>query len=442
LIFQVKDTFNLPFYWDTSAFLTSTAKDIARGKSMFSYMVKGTDYPHTFLLPFLLSLIFRFTDQTIFYTHLFSTICSFSFLITIYYLSRQFIDKYSSKLLILLFLFNPLFIAQTGIVYFEIIATALRLITIYFLFKKKYYLVLVFSLLAFLTRFENGPILIIAFLAYGLLYKNKKIITPLISLITINIFWFFYHKIATGWWFYSPLRYFEEDSIETARRMIHYLFISQGRYIASIILGLGFLFFLIRKKTIKKEITKKWSILLVATLPTVLIIIKLGYFLPRYLIPILPIYYLAIFFFINKSIKKKRVIILSTILTILIIFTQNQKKYDCYSSNLEDCFSLFRLLDAKKEASQFIEKNYSQKPIILDFPEDSELTSPSFGFITHKLPTVNFKEVNLNQLQSNQLIYITPTSSHELSSFIEKKYLLIKEIPITNAPSIKIYRAH
>ncbi len=431
-LFALK-SYNLPFYWDTGAFLIPAAKEMAQSENFLNYTIKMTDYPHTFLLPFLLSFLFKISDNPIIFIHIFSILISVLFLLFVFFTANK---KYQKNnllgiFLLLSFITNPLFISQTDIVYFEIIGSLCRFTAIYFLIGKKYAHFAVISVIAFLIRFENGFILPVVGL-FDLLFfvkKDRKLLTA-ISLITLTtILWFFTHYLFTGWWFFSPERYFNENPTQAVRDSIEYLFLWQGRYAYTVMLIVSSIYLL--KKIVLKQIVFKidrfLSLLLVSTIPTFVIIAKLGYFLPRYIFPILLPFYLLTFIVIQKFNNKTNTLLL-IILFLLPIF-QFKNFGNCFSHNFEDCVYLRKILNTKKQAVKFLETNYNNELIYSHFEDNNTLTNTSLGYIKQK------QKVTTEFEKESKVIYITPTSDDKLYwDAIENNFDLEKSFLVENDP--------
>lgn len=341
--------FTQPFYWDTEWFLIGSARLIAQTGNIFSYL-GASDYPHTFLLPLTIAFIFKMPVNHLLFIHLWGFLLSVFFLIIMYFLGAKLVNRKTGMALALLFLTNPLFLAQTQLVYLEIIGTALRFLAVIFLLKKKYLLFTLIAVLAILTRIDNSIFLILAAFIY--LLCEKKItnkfdwtILYISPLFLITAAWLKIHAQIAGWWIYSPQRYFEEQPWQSLWDAVVYITISQGRYVIS---GSILIMALTRLKTIFSVKNKKLSvpalILAVVSLPTLLMIAKLGYFLPRYIFPILPVFYLLFLVALQKLIKNP---IIFWVIIILIIIIQYQYRFDCYAGNFEDCLLVTDVLKNK-----------------------------------------------------------------------------------------------
>ena len=436
---QMNHTFHLPFYWDTGTFLIQNAFKFSNGQNVVEYLSNtGSDYPHTPLLPILYAIVLRIFNDHILYIHALSFIFSFAFLVVMYFFFRNFLSSSVAKIGIFIFLTCPLFLAQTNLSYFEIIGTTLRYLCLLLLFRNKYLLIAIFSITAFFMRFENGFILGLLMLFFFLFTKERKALFVSIVLFFISGFWIVVHRLRADWWFYSPNRYFEENSFSAITTAINYIFISQGRWFFTLLTVALIAYVLLSGKLVGSTIsqmiknhislTSHALMILVVTLPTIVIIAKLGYFLPRYIIPLLPAYYLLCLFLIQKIISNKIVIIFIVMVGISI---QSVNKYQCAAENFEDCWTLINILQVKKEMSNFIEINYSKSNILTSYPEDFELSKPMLGFVSKPLSAQLVGQLNG---QTTELIYLSPTSSNDLYSLAKSsRFKPIRIMSIANS---------
>lgn len=429
LFFLIQKSISQPFYWDTASFLIPAAKEIADTGNILAYAKDGTDYPHTFLLPFIFSLVFRLNTNHLILIHLLSFLMSFFFLVVMYYLGKKTSGKLVGAGLALLFLTNPLFLAQTGLVYFEIIGTALRYLALLFLISKKYNKFVITALLAFLIRFENGIILLIIGVVYGIINKNTRDYWyKILILLSSNIVWFIYHYLLTGWWFYSPLRFFKENHLQSFLQAVNYLLLAQGRYVLLVTLFVFSVIYFYRNKI--STISLYFALV---SLPILLIITKLGYFLPRYIFSIIPVYYLLVLIVISKVLQNYKFAFVT--LLILMSTVQFLHRFDCSAGNFEDCVIVSDYLEIKSQAASYLRNNFADNLIMADHMESAELTNPLLGFIDQPL------QITTSTSPPPEIIYITPTSSGKLYSYATTNNYYLNKFYKTRhiEPGILIY---
>ena len=422
----------LPFYRDSVDFLISGSYEIASTNNLFAYL-NITDYPHTPITLALIALIFKLPINHIVWIHVLSIVFSLFFLIVMYYMGKTLVNPLVGVVLSLSFLSNPLFIAQTQMVYFEIIGTALRYLAIVLLLRKRYNWFLFISALAILTMIDNGIFLVLAVFCYAILENSiKKVVwllkyfTPLIALV---LGWLAVHKLKVGWAIYRPERFFNEDFALSITNAASYAFLGQGRWIVSIILCIliVLLIFIYRQKNIVDLKIKIVSIVVlsVVSLPQFLEIGKLGYFLERYIFPVLPVYYLGVFGLIGYYWPKN--IFWTIAIFILITTSQLNNTYSCRAPSLDDCSLLFSLLQEKKNMAKYIKQIPDDSSILVSEIDNADLTRSFTGLVDKPLNANS----TLNRFEP-EYIYITPISDPDIINLSRyKPYIPIysKSIP-------------
>lgn len=342
LIINISDL-ALPFYWDTAWYLIPVSK-LIHENSLVSYVLfPGADYPHTFLLPYLLSFAFYFSEpEATIIIHIIGILLSIFFLFVAYQLAKIFFNKQLALIFLLLIVSNPMFLSQTFLVYFEIIALALRLFVLKFYLEKRHRSFLIASFFAIFTREDN--FIFISFMCLSIFFDKKQkikesiqwLIKYYLPLGIITFIWFLLNKLVNGWWFYSPERYYDEKHLQSFLESIKIVFIDQGRYAITfvIIVGLLILFF---QKRLNLVFNKKLLTLLLTTLPTMLVITVLGYVLNRFTLPVIIFnYYFLIIILDSIKIKNNKIIKIAFIIIFLTLIQFNQR-YSCFSGNQEDC---------------------------------------------------------------------------------------------------------
>jgi hypothetical protein len=333
----------LPFYWDTAWYLIPTSKLIHEEGLLSFILYPGSDYPHTFLLPTLLSLAFNFSEpQATIVIHIIGILLSVFFLFVAYKLAKIFVDKEIAILMLLLVVSNPIFLSQTFLVYFEIIGLALRLLTLKFLLEKRPRAFLISSILAIFTRIDN--FIFISFMSLNVLFDRKQKIQKRISFLTkyylpstiLTFVWFLSNKLINGWWFYSPHRYFDEKHLQSFIESLEVIFVNQGRWAitCSIIVGLIILFF---QKRLKLIFNNKLLIFFSASFPSLIMITVLGYVLNRYTLPLIIFNYYFLIVILNAiKIKNNKLGKIAFIVLSLAVIQFNHKN-NCFAGNQEDC---------------------------------------------------------------------------------------------------------
>ncbi len=448
---------NQPLYWDSAYSLASQAKRIATNLNFFNYQKynlttvepvytsfinEESDYPHTFGLAlfygFFLSL---FPNNYFLVWHLLSLLFSIALVIFLYLITRSISSKIQAVILTVLMISNPLFLAQTTLVYHEIPATIFKYLAIYFLIKDKNHLFLIFSIIAFLIRFENGPILVVIAACWFGFIKQWRISWQelrkgslyISALILAVVSWFLVHRIMTGWFLINPLFGHVVDHKQAIIDMYSFLFIEQGRWVSSLIIVFLLVF------NYKKFIENKKIIVLIVLLsiPLFLIAWHLGTTLPRYIFSILPGYYLLLTIGLPTSTNNKTNQFFIILMITLISSYQVNFLYKC-SANFETCLSFTKLISMKKEVGAYLDQEINEDAAIyVNWDEEQEFSDPNFSlnYFCKKCKSAKFDPSLPQQLDPSitNYILISPNSTKEMRDFVKHhKVRLIKKVQEEN----------
>jgi len=433
-----------PLYWDSAYSLGYHAKRIAVNLNLFNYRDKTdllpapiytsfinqeSDYPHTFGLAmsyaFLLAL---FPNNYYSVWHHISLLFSIGLSIVSYMLFKEKLSKFQAGLATTLLVSSPIFLAQTTLVYHEILGALFKYLAIYFLIKDRKKWFLLSSIIAFLIRFENGPILIgTAAIWFGFI-KNwqpslmnlKKSWKQIFALFLIVILWFFIHLKINGWLMISPLFGHEINRQRAVQDLYSFLFIEQGRELISIIT----LFLAIFNLKNIRENKKTVSLLLLISVPMFVIVWQIGNSLSRYTVSILPFFYFMFAAMLPKKTNLKVKLII-TILTATALVYQNSFTYKCYG-NMETCLSFIQLISIKKEIALFLEKNVqANETIYSGWDEVRELSDPeySLGYFCQHCSQAEFKDflANANDYQAGEYVVTTTNSTNQIKKIKETR---------------------
>lgn len=440
-----------PLYWDSAYSLASHAKRIATSLNIYNYkkpqfsdasllpkslINTESDYPHTFgTALFYAFLNILFPKNYLIAWHFFSLIISIGFLLVLYILIKKISSKLEAFFLVFLMATNPLFLSQTVMVYHEIPGALFRYLSIYFLLIDKKKLFLFSSIIAFLIRFENGPILFLLTIAWHLFIKNwqfslkefKKNSLNSFLLLFFIIIWFVFHKYLSGWMLIGPFFSHYINPEQAFNDTLSFLFVDQGRQLISLII-LATLIINFKNFVKNKQII---TLFLISTLFSFLTPLYLGTYLKRYSLSILPIYYFFLLIGLNFNKKSKILMLVSLGLLSFLINHQLKFLYKC-PSNFETCLNIIEWIDLKQEIALYLEKNIEQEAIVyVNWDEVSEFSDPIHfpgNFCQTCVNAVVYPDkLRLMEQNINQYILISPNTNHSIKDYVTKNnFTLIK----------------
>lgn len=440
-----------PLYWDSAYSLSSHSRRIATSLNPNNYTSYNfqddhllpkslinteSDYPHTFGTALFYAFSYIVFPKTyLIVWHSLSLILSLGFLVTLYVLIKKISSKFEGIFLVILMATNPLFLAQTTMVYHEIPGALFRYLSIYYLITNKNKLFLFSSIVAFFIRFENGPILLILAVSWNLFLKNwqfsfKDFKNKSLNICILLIFvltWFIFHRYVNGWILISPLFGHPFNPKQALNDTLSFLFVDQGRQLISLItlimLVLNFKQFLKKRKYI--------VLFLISTLFFFLTPLYIGTYLNRYSLSVLPIYYFFLVTSISFDKKSKFLKMFSLVVIFLLINHQLQFLYKC-SSNFEMCLNAIEWIDQKKEIASYLENNIEKEAVVYaNWDEVTEYSDPerfSGSFCQKCVNTIDYpNEFKFKKQNINQYILISPNTNHLIKEYAAENNLeLIK----------------
>ncbi len=231
-------------------------------------------FGHPLFFHFTASLWLKVFGYSIFNAKSFALFIAVLLLLSLYYIIGRRFNKDAALLAVVLLMLQPLFMAQSSFLLLEIMVSLLALWTIYFWFKRRWWLYALFSAMLVMTK-ESGLFVIFALgvwqlIEFFLLHAEKVtlrkfVVRYLIIAIPVFIFGLFLiaQKLTYGW-FFDPLRIQSMnttmDGLKYAISITtHIIFGWHGRFWLKWFLLAALLFYFIRPG--KKISAKQWQMI-------------------------------------------------------------------------------------------------------------------------------------------------------------------------------------
>lgn len=393
LVFLCKfPALSVPYYWDEmnwskgAYWLSET--NILRA-------IPGFHPPETFAgrppaLPVTLAILFKMFGQSISTAHLLILCFAVLGVGATYLLGRHLYDAATGFFSALFLFLSPLYLAQSGMFLADLPVASLGVLCIYLALQNKYvsYLVCA-SFLVFIK--ETAVLLIIPLLLYFCvktppLTKEAwiRLLKYSVPLFEIAVF-FVWQKFTTGHFSatYDPYALSQLESRFGYQALIisKWLFVYQGRYFFSALIALNFIF----NKTARR-CEASWLFLLILLFFYAFVFIY-PYFLPRYLLPALPYFYLLGGWALMEPLKATAWRIPAAIF--VLVFMVWSSATQPFSGNAE--FNL-RYLDAvqvDKEIGAILMKEFPSSRVVTAWPYTVELQSPQLGYVNRARSAVS-----------------------------------------------------
>ncbi len=389
-------TLNTPYYWDEMGWVRAAhwLSQVNLLSSIPGFHPPATFWGHPPALHLSLASLYKLFGESIWLSHL--LILCFSFLgVYFTYLLGTFLYGRKVGIFSALFLFfSAIYFAQSGMFLGDIPVTALGVMSIYFALRKKYIPYLLCAVYMIMIK-ETAIAIVFSLLIYLYLterHKSKyifeKILKYSVPLVVIVAF-VILQKITTGKFCCIYPFKFELFEIQP-RLVIHqsfliskWLFLYQFRYIFTFLIILNFI--INKASRSQKELLLFLPIFIFSGYS-----FSFLYFLPRYLLPVLPYFYLIGAWSLIELIKSKRLqTAMGMIITAVLIYSLSST---VLHGNYEWNMKYLEVVKMHKIMCQYIEEKFPNARVLTTFPHTEQLRRPYLGYVKKPLKVIHLKE--------------------------------------------------
>jgi hypothetical protein len=329
----------------------------------------------------------------------------------------------------LLLFSSPIFFAQSGLLLESIPVTALTASTIYFFIKGRKIMYVIFAALLALVR-EVGVLVIIAIVGYEFLINLAKFVIPsnksplfykikILGLKTLFyilpliffLIWIICNKLFLGWflWPMNALILKQYGFFpEYIKMILDNAFWIHFRFLISIAIVAALLTSLFNPKIRNRFLKKEFLLFLILTSGITFFYMWVEAVRDAYgNFAVLPRYYLflQVLFFVFGAAAIVRMFNNKAIRTVIFAVIISLFVYSWYTPDFkwagERNLSYRDIIEAHKEAAEFLEKHYYSAAIITTWPIYRDLTELKLGYVKKVLPEVydiNHEGVSIDKL--------------------------------------------
>ena len=293
---------------------------------------------------------------------------------------------------------SPLFYTQSMMAQLDMPAMLFTLVALLFFLRKNYPAACAACFALVLIK-ETGVLVPLIFCAVLLFRRDRRravyFVLPVVGLFG----WLFCLHNCTGYWLGNPgfAHYNVAYALHPVRvgmsfvRRIYYLFFAEFRWMGTLVL----LLVARRARAFKKE---GWGIAIaIAVANTVLVCFLGGAELERYLLPVLPIFYIAVGVALSYVRPRLRVAAASALVVGLLA---NLFWNPPYPFPYEDNYAMVDFVRLQQLAAAFAERNLPNRTIATAWPYTAALESPDYGFVEHKLKVVETNDFHLSSIRA------------------------------------------
>jgi hypothetical protein len=437
---------NMPYYWDELGVYISPTHWLANGsliRSLPGFHPPYMFFGHPFASYLTLAALFKTFGESIFVSHIFILLVSYFGILYTYLLGKYLQNSSVGVIAALLLFCSPLYFAQSGMVNGDVIISTLGIITIYYFIKRNYIAYLITATLLVLTK-ESSAAIIVAILIYlYIISEKRRMLLKVFAIYSIPLLFllifFVMQKLTTG--MILPNSYFNEhnfyqlnitDVFSKLKLVSGWIFVEQRRYILLII-------FCVNLIVNGRRAYKKEYLLFIIVIVFFVAAFTGIFFLTRYIIPILPYFYLMSASSIVMLFAYKRIYILVTII-IMVLFIVILYGHDDWGGSHENDMQYTDIVLTHKDACDYIENNYPLKKVLTSWPLTAELREPFLGYVQKSIVSTD----NINE-QFDILVYSKQSNSEQykiqklLKEKIKKKKITFINAFARNGKVVEIY---
>jgi 4-amino-4-deoxy-L-arabinose transferase-like glycosyltransferase len=330
--------------------------------------------------------------------------------VSTFLLARLLYDATTAWVAALLLLLCPLYFAQAGMYLADVPVTALGVTCVYLALTRRYVPYLVCASYMVLLK-ETSVALVVALVIYLCVAADTRSKRQLVDalkygapLIVIGAF-VLLQRITTGHFFaiYDYEFRLYDLSLGAVRRQFNlvtdWIFLNQSRWFLTIVIALDLLWFGVRER---KDAWLFGLIVVLSGYPFAAL-----YFLPRYLLPVLPFFFMMGANSLLRLLRAPRVRIAVAVAAVgaaaWVLATQP------FVGNSEFNPRYLDAVKAHEAMANYIAANDPTATVLTLFPHVSELNAPLLGYVDHPIATKNFTKPA--DLDGSDLIIVSSQSS-------------------------------
>ncbi|MGC2657565.1 MAG: hypothetical protein WA324_06285 [Bryobacteraceae bacterium] len=311
----------------------------------------------------------------------------------------------------ILLLASPLFFMQSMMAQLDMPAMVFTVLALYLLLRKRYAYAAGASVLLVLAK-ESGIVVPLVMFCFLLVMGERRRAAYFVAPAAALGAWLVLLHASTGYWLGNPgfAHYNVGYAIHPVRlalsfaRRFYYLFFAEFRWIGTLVLAVT-----IRRTPILKS--ANWRIAgAVSAANFILVSVLGGAELERYLLPVLPVFYIAVSIGITYLRPWTGRVAAGALLAGLIV---NLFWNPPYPFPYENNFAMVDFVQLEELASHYTERFLGNKIIATAWPYSNGLTQPDFGFVRHRLVVIetnDFHEASIRALPAeNFQVLITYT---------------------------------
>ena len=389
----------LPFFWDEHGQFIPTALDLLRSGAWVAHSTVPNVHPPG--VEAYLVLWYKLFGFSIPVTRIAMLLLAGAGLLLTFLLAIELSvgSEGAPAFLPPLFLFvSPLFFMQSMMAQLDMPAMVFTLLALLLFLKNHFVACSVACVLLVLVK-ETG-LVVPAIFGIVLLSRRdwKRVFLFLPSALALAL-WLLVLRFKTGFWLGDPgfAHYNVGYALHPVRlafsfvRRIYYLFFAEFRWIGTVVL-----FLTARKLQIFR--TRAWQITLAVSAATFILVSVLGGAeLERYLLPVLPVFYIAVSIGLMSLPKWSRT---AATVALTVGLAANLFWNPPYPFPYENNYAMVDFVRLQQAAAAYTQQVLPGRTILTAWPYSSALRSADFGFVDHKLNVIQTDDFHRASIQA------------------------------------------
>jgi 4-amino-4-deoxy-L-arabinose transferase-like glycosyltransferase len=388
----------LPYFWDELGQFVPAALDILHDGAWIPHSTVPNAHPPGVMA--YLALVWRVAGYSIAATRLSMLVLSAATIVFTYLLGEKLSGHRAPAILAAVFLLlDPLFYTQSMMAQLDMPAMLFTVLGVLLFLADRHFAAAAACTALVLSK-ETGALLPLIFIV--VLYRDparSKYAAFYLAPFAALAIWFLALWRTTGHIFGDPgfTQYNTMYSLNPVRasvallRRFYYLFIADFRWIGSLAILSAW-----RRSSLYS--TRAWKIAWSFIAAHILLVSLLGgATLERYLLPVLPLVYLAMGAAFQEVRPRWRAVGIATLAAGLFIGLFLNPPFPFpYENNL----ALVDFVDLHRDAARFLEKSYPGKTIYTAWPLTQALRNPAFGYVDHPMSAAETSDLHLSTLSA------------------------------------------
>ena len=332
-----------------------------------------------------------------------------------YLLGARLFDRWTAAAAAFLLFLCPMYFAQSGMFLADVPVAALSTAAVYFMLTRRIagYLI---SATAMVLIKETSAAIVLAMLAYDLLFARHergartrlaaRHLVPLLALgtfvtwqkVVTGSWWLIYADPVDASWFSTTLWLIAHQAWLIART----IFIEQWRWLVSAPLAIILLL-----NAAARQRRELWLFGLIAICASGPFAFAGALFLPRYLMPLLPLFFIAGTWAMRELMRARalRAIAIAAVLALMIWALLARP----FSGTAELTMRYLDVVRVHQEMAGAIEREFPSARVLTVWPHTGELAIPQFGYVRTPIAAADAEQrVDLDRnLAAVDLVWVT-----------------------------------